>query len=120
MAQKSFDGFLLRTSNGVIERRDDGGTWAPTAKTVLRDEFSADSDVWTWLKDQGIKRPSPSGTVRSDKEYAARGYERIGLRIQTEVMAKLDKLVALAGRTSRTDAIVHAIEEAFDRATRKR
>jgi hypothetical protein len=117
--EQSFGTFTLRIGKGddgkpVLERREARArTWTPTTKAKLRDEHEAGSEVWTWLKANGVARPSPGGTVWTDEQYADGGLQRLFVRVPQATLDGLDAIAARDGLSGRAKAITAAVEAAL-------
>ena len=106
MAVTRIDGVEWRVAqSGAVTRRSTGGRWEPVTRGALL-EHAADSALWDWLREQGVRRPSPSGTTVPETE-------RAGARVRLDETATGDA-DALAKRwgCGRAEAIAKALREA--------
>ena len=71
----------------------------------------ADSPLWRWLREHGVRRPSPSGS-RTGSD--SRRKVEVKLRLDPEDAAMLDQL---AGNEPRNAWISRAIREAAKKST---
>jgi len=90
-----------------VESRRGGGKWELTSgQSLLR--FAVDSALWGWLKEQGYKRPPPSGPTPSEDE---RSNVQVKLRLSKEDASKL-KTFAEEGNTTQSGLVSSWISRA--------
>lgn len=106
-------GYPYRVSeSGTVTRRE-RGVW----RTLTRAELLAlprDGEVWTWLREQGVRRPSPSGPSGRTTPDDERDGTRMTLRLDSATTRALDALARRWG-VVRSQAIARALREAADR-----
>lgn len=100
----------FRVVDGHVERRalrpdgrkaPGGSPWTPLTRAELL-EMPRDGLVWEWLREQGVRRPSPPGRSGPTTPEDARPGVRMTLRLSEEAAARLDRL---RGERTRTEAI---------------
>ena len=102
-------GWTWRVSpQGVTRRNSTAGPWEPVTRPQLR-ALDVDSEEWQWLREQGVKRPSPSGPSGGDD----RSGTRMTLRLDAATTAALDELARRWGLV-RSQVIARALREAAD------
>lgn len=75
----------------VVERRV-GKLWTRVSLQSLARDFPPDSDVWTWLRSEGIRRPAPSGPSGRSRPPAERPGVPVALRLDARVVEALGAL----------------------------
>ena len=93
------EGWTLRVRDGRPEYRSDDGAWQRAPMRLLARHHSVDSDLWTWLRQHGVRRPSPSGTSGPTTPEAQRGTVQVLVRLAPDVAARLRELAAERGST---------------------
>lgn len=112
-------GATIRLVDQTPERRD-GTHWRKMTRRELL-AFPKDGPEWAWLREHGVRRPSPpsrtgggsKGALPADRR--ARGLVQFGGWVRPEQLAAMDALATHWG-CSRTEAIVRAVEAAAKRA----
>lgn len=105
---KTIDGVTWRVAlDGTVTRRE-GRSWVHVPRSSLL-AYPADCELWTWLREHGVRRPSPSGPRVPDAR-TERGSRPV--RLDDETVADADKLAAKWG-CSRPAAIARAVRYAI-------
>lgn len=91
------------TEAGAVERRV-RGDWHPLTRAELL-ALPVDGEVWAWLRERGLRRPSPSGPSTPED---ARGTVRVTLRLPPEAAARLDALATESG-VSRAEVVARLV-----------
>lgn len=103
---------MWRVSPQGVTRRDARpsarGPWEPVTRAELR-ALPVDSAEWQWLREHGVKRPSPSGPSGGDDRLGT----RMTLRLDAETTVALDALARRWGLV-RSQVIARALALAAD------
>lgn len=85
----------IRVVDGRVSVRENGArAWLPVSKRYLL-RFAVDSPAWDWLREQGLRRPSPSGKTKEED----RSTVQQKLRLNREVWNVLNRLAGETGMT---------------------
>lgn len=112
MATTTIAGVTWRVSPQGVTRRD-GRRWAPVTRAELL-ALPLDGEVWAWLREHGITRPSPSGATQPEAERRA---GQVLLRLSDDVRRRLDQLADAWGVT-RSAAVGRLVDEETARSRR--
>jgi hypothetical protein len=96
MAAFEHEGSEYRIVGGQVETRLVGARgWQQASLQWLLREYAVDSPLWDWLRENGIRRPSPSGvSVEEDRSKVQRK-----LRLDPRDDAALETLARARGMT---------------------
>jgi hypothetical protein len=111
IAEGQFRGWLLRAGGvrGAQARMDQpGARWMPAPLRLLARHYAADSAVWAWLREHGVRRPSPSGPSGPSVPRAERTRRAIEVTLSDEARARLAELAEARGvsRSELVEALV--------------
>jgi hypothetical protein len=111
MPMQRIQGTTWRVTPRGVTRRITTEPWEAVTPAQLR-ALAVDSAEWQWLREQGVKRPSPIGTpdTRTDDERLG---TRMTLRLDPDVTTALDALTRRWG-VVRSHAIARAITTALE------
>lgn len=98
---------------GAVTRRTAGRSWEPVTRAELL-SHDADGELWEWLREQSVRRPSPSGRSLPEAE---RGGCRV--RLDEAATAHADALAERWG-CGRPEAVSRALELARARQAKPR
>lgn len=103
-------GCMLRIRDRVPEIRGPlaGLPWQPAPLRELARAYAVGEGPWPWLRERGIRRPTPSGTQTGE---ADRSRQQVKLRLSVDDRAALDALAARWG-CSLSEAVARAVREA--------
>lgn len=103
-------GCLLRIRDEAPEIRgaDPSLPWQPAPLRELARAYAVGEGPWPWLRERGIRRPTPSGTQTGE---ADRSRQQVKLRLSVDDRAELDALAARWG-CSLSEAVARAVREA--------
>lgn len=106
----SHRGRLLRIVAGKAEMRGAAADlpWEPAPLRELARAYAVGEGPWPWLRERGIRRPTPSGTQTGE---ADRSRQQIKLRLSVDDRAALYALAARWG-CSLSEAVARAVREA--------
>lgn len=94
MATTTIDGTQWQVDeDGVVTSRVGRGEWLRPSRSELL-AHDAQGPVWTWLRAQGVRRPSPSGSRGrdvSDAERQASGKRKLVAWLSEEESEALEK-----------------------------
>lgn len=96
MATFSTKNLDFRVVKGVVSVREPGtlSSWSPVSGQALL-RYAVDSPLWAWLREQGVRRPSPSGRTREEDLSTV----QVKLRVDPKVRTKLHTLSKATGKT---------------------
>lgn len=112
------DGIEIRIHPDEGVQHRDGERWRKMTRRELL-AYPKGGEVWAWLKEHGVRRPSPPSATRgitpTNEERRATGKARLLAWISPDQLATMDALAERWG-CSRTEAVIRAVEAAMKRA----
>gem|GEM_PF-6736930 len=101
-------GWRLIIDNGAVTSWD-GRTperWTPAPLRRLAREYPVGSEVWQWLRQHGVRRPSPSGPSGPSLPRSQRGTRKVEISLSPAADAALSELARGGTKSAVVEALV--------------